>query len=36
MISWINFVGFVLVSDFYVFQSLKTITKNKMAFVVYW
>ncbi|NEW79051.1 MAG: metallophosphoesterase [Gelidibacter sp.] len=36
MIRWIIFVAVVLVIDFYAFQSLKTITKNKMAFAVYW
>ena len=36
MIRWLVFIGFVLFIDFYAFQSVKTITKNKMVFVVYW
>ncbi len=36
MIRWIIFVAFVLFVDFYAFQSVKTITKNKIVFVFYW
>ena len=33
---WIVFIVFVLFIDFYAFQSIKTITKNKMVFLIYW
>ena len=36
MIRWLIFIGFVLFIDFYAFQSVKTITKNKIVYVVYW
>ncbi|UMB60029.1 metallophosphoesterase [Lutibacter sp. A80] len=36
MIRWIVFIAFVLFIDFYAFQSVKTITKNKIVFVFYW
>lgn len=36
MIRWIIFLTVVLVIDFYAFQSLRTITKNKITFAVYW
>ena len=36
MIRWIIFIAFVLFIDFYAFQSVKTITKNKIVFVFYW
>ncbi len=36
MIRWIIFIVFVLFIDFYAFQSVKTITKNKIIFVFYW
>ncbi|GGK42948.1 MULTISPECIES: metallophosphoesterase [Flavobacteriaceae] len=36
MIRWIVFIVFVLIIDFYAFQSIKTITKNKIVYIVYW
>ncbi len=36
MIRWIVFIGFVLIIDFYAFQSVKTITKNKIILIGYW
>jgi predicted MPP superfamily phosphohydrolase len=36
MIRWIVFVAFILFLDFYAYQSLRTVTKNKIAFAVYW
>lgn len=36
MIRWILFIAFVLLIDFYAFQSVKTVTKNKFVFAVYW
>ena len=36
MMRWIVFIVFVLFIDFYAFQSIKTITKNKMVFLIYW
>ena len=36
MIRWIIFIAVILAIDFYAFQSLKTITKNKITFAVYW
>ena len=33
---WIVFIVFVLFIDFYAFQSIKTITKNKIVFLIYW
>jgi len=36
MIRWVIFVAVILVIDFYAFQSLKTITKNKIVVAVYW
>lgn len=36
MIRWILFIAFVLLIDFYAFQSVKTVTKNKLVFAVYW
>lgn len=36
MIRWLVFVVFVLFIDFYAFQSVKTITKNKIVYIVYW
>ncbi len=36
MLRWIIFVTIVLVVDFYAFQSIKTLTKNKIIHVFYW
>lgn len=36
MIRWIIFIVFVLFIDFYAFQSVKTMTKNKVVFLIYW
>ena len=36
MIRWILFVVIVLFIDFYAFQSIKTVTKNKIWFLFYW
>ena len=36
MIRWIVFIGFVLLIDFYAFQSVKTVTKNKVVIAIYW
>ena len=36
MVRWIVFIGFVLLIDFYAFQSIKTLTKNKMILIGYW
>ncbi|MDP3312781.1 metallophosphoesterase [Lutibacter sp.] len=36
MIRWIIFLVIVLVIDFYAFQSVKTVTKNKIVVVIYW
>ena len=36
MIRWIIFVAVVLVIEFYAFQSIKTITKNKIVVAIYW
>ncbi|SFS46544.1 metallophosphoesterase [Lutibacter maritimus] len=36
MIRWIIFIAFVLFIDFYAYQSIKTITKNKIVFLIYW
>lgn len=36
MIRWIIFVAFILFLDFYVYQSIKTLTKNKIVKILYW
>ncbi len=36
MIRWILFVVIILFIDFYAFQSIKTVTKNKIWFLFYW
>jgi len=36
MIRWIVFVAFILFLDFYAYQSIKTLTKNKIIKVFYW
>lgn len=36
MIRWIVFISFVIFVDFYAFQSVKTITKSKLIYVLYW
>jgi hypothetical protein len=36
MIRWVFFIAFVLLIDFYAYQSVKTITKNKYLLVAYW
>ncbi|MBI9040119.1 metallophosphoesterase [Lutibacter sp.] len=36
MIRWILFIAFVLFIDFYAFQSVKSVTKNKIVLIVYW
>ncbi|MDT8418288.1 MAG: metallophosphoesterase [Lutibacter sp.] len=36
MIRWIVFVAFILFLDFYAYQSIKTLTKNKIVKVFYW
>ncbi len=36
MIRWIIFIVIVFFIDFYAFQSVKTITKHKIVFVLYW
>lgn len=36
MIRWLIFISIVLFVDFYAFQSIKTVTKNKIAISFYW
>ena len=36
MIRWVLFFVIILFIDFYVYQSVKTVTKNKMVYVLYW
>lgn len=36
MIRWIIFVAFTLCVDFYAYQSIKTLTKNKIVKMLYW
>ena len=36
MIRWIIFILIVGIADFYAFQSLKTITKNNIFYILYW
>ena len=36
MIRWVLLIAIVLFIDFYAFQSVKAITKNKIVFLVYW
>lgn len=36
MIRWIIFIAVILAIDFYAFQSLRTVAKNKIVFAVYW
>ncbi len=36
MLRWIIFVAIVLAIDFYAFQSIKTLTKNKIILILYW
>jgi predicted MPP superfamily phosphohydrolase len=36
MMRWLIFVVIVLFIDYYAFQSVKTITKNKIVFIGYW
>ncbi|WP_111708902.1 metallophosphoesterase [Lutibacter citreus] len=36
MVRWFIFIVIVLFIDFYAFQSIKTITRNKIVFISYW
>ena len=36
MTRWILFIGIVLFVDFYVYQSVKTISKNRIILILYW
>lgn len=36
MLRWIIFVAIVLAIDFYAFQSIITLTKNKIIHIIYW
>jgi uncharacterized protein len=36
MIRWVIFIVVVLLIDFYAFQSIKTVTKNKISYGLYW
>jgi len=36
MIRWVLFVAFILLVDFYAFQSVKTITKRRWVLFFYW
>jgi len=36
MVRWLIFVVILLFIDFYSFQSVKTVTKNKIIFIAYW
>ncbi|WP_372766350.1 metallophosphoesterase [Lutibacter sp.] len=36
MIRWIIFVAFILFVDFYAYQTIKTLTKNKIVKILYW
>ncbi len=36
MIRWIIFTVFILLVDFYAFQSIKTLTKSKWLYAIYW
>ncbi|MBP8792586.1 MAG: metallophosphoesterase, partial [Lutibacter sp.] len=36
MVRWLIFIAIVLFIDFYAFQGVKTVTKNKWFLVGYW
>jgi len=36
MIRWILFIAIIVLIDFYAFQSIKIVFKNKIVFVIYW
>lgn len=36
MMRWIVFSAFILFVDFYAFQSIKTISKSKLVYTLYW
>ena len=36
MIRWVVFIIIFLLIDFYAFQSVKTVTKNKIIYIAYW
>jgi hypothetical protein len=36
MIRWLLFIVFVLLIDFYAYQSVKSLTKNRLILVIYW
>jgi len=36
MIRWVLFFAIILCVDFYAFQSVKTVTKNRIVFALYW
>lgn len=36
MIRWVFFIAFVLLIDFYAYQSIKSVTKNTVVSSVYW
>ena len=36
MTRWIIFIGILLFVDFYVYQSIKTISKNRIILIFYW
>lgn len=36
MMRWLLFIAFVLFIDFYAFQSIKTLSRNKIIFGIYW
>lgn len=36
MIRWLIFIGIFFLIDFYAFQSVKTLTKNKLIYIAYW
>ncbi len=36
MMRWVLFIAIILCIDFYAFQSVKTVTKNKVIYILYW
>lgn len=36
MLRWLIFIGLMLLIDFYAFQSIKTVTRNKWLAIAYW
>ncbi|MCF6181940.1 metallophosphoesterase [Lutibacter sp.] len=36
MVRWLLFIVFILLIDFYAYQSVKLLTKNRLILVIYW